>query len=1223
MALVALLVGAGAAGLAGYYGAAPIVVLWLAVVVAAWLAVPPQLTGKKDAYGSPGPANPAEERSWATWTMWKQLRWSLVVPGSDWLPGWPLLASWVGAVLVGAICYLWPVRAFPQYHVKMSMGHLADAVTGWWLVVSVASARRSMNGPSRPATRFDHKLPETFMQSPIGMTVAGSAGAVSGALAGIVAKHELSRYHHWAASWAARHPHHVPPPGWAVTAHHTGWYAPLLAVAGALAGIGWAWHQNTTGHWRKVSASAAEWSPRWQSLKIDPPPTLVDHKEVGPATVWTFDAPPGIGAQGMWSQAKKIAPTIGGGIMVAVLERPDNAPGTRHPIRFDVIAWPDLPDFTDPSLDPDVATYAAHSCFAWATEAAGYGRPAPLTVERITGEGSERSAWASRWAWPAGPTLVEIRAIISQLETAFRCEVLLDTKGDVVFFGALDDESIPVDLAKHLGELRTDRSWEDRWSQIQRVKDYPPSVRHETTGTAELADGTEVHRQAFVVRKGIDPEDFKGLEPKLATTLKAAPYVAVCGWPAPDGRPGDRHPQAIVVYWSESTVPTSLDSLEAPADTPGRAAGDAELWVLAGLMNKAFDVAKLARGELVDAREMSSPGQRHHLWEIWLRLYRGVTVQDIRSQAGRVQQALQVPWLRVASTDEADLVAIYAGAPPGTVDLVDGDDGRRLLVALDWGQAWLDSGVVGAGGEPPALADIGVMPHNQAVMVLDFTLPPGVGRPSVKAAKDKLRAATGNAYIEDVDSPLGADAVRLLVSPTVPLPKSAPVNWAAIDTSDALSVPIGTGADGEPVVFDVRTSPHLLVVGATGSGKSTALQTLVYGWLVKGATVVTVDPVKGGADFSFADGYTVRANDMPSALSALRAAYTETTRRKAANTASGVSSWQDLDDPPPPLVVVVDEFTSVIIPSGTPKKTGDPDLDIEIEAVEEENRARTEIGIIVSKLAREARSAGVVVILATQKLAASTLEQIPGKDLKTNLARVLLGQASFGDRTSALRAPQDAPSLTGEIPPGRGLYEPTNKTASIAQFWFAGQPELAKQLRSRVPEGQAMALSALPGTSHDDARQDEAVDIGELDLSLDDLDLVPPPADDFAGAPDNQEIASPLVTSQEDVMAPVLDFVPPEIELASSTSTRVPLDLSMGTAPGSPARTAPASPDSPADWGADGPESPVSSTGGDSLPDGAIWGDDPVHAPPSAADPDDIFPDFPVVATEDDDSLFG
>ena len=106
-------------------------------------------------------------------------------------------------------------------------------------------------------------------------------------------------------------------------------------------------------------------------------------------------------------------------------------------------------------------------------------------------------------------------------------------------------------------------------------------------------------------------------------------------------------------------------------------------------------------------------------------------------------------------------------------------------------------------------------------------------------------------------------------------------------------------------------------------------------------------------------------------------------------------------------------------------------------------------------------------------------------------------------------------------------------------------------------------------------------------------------------------------------MAPVLDFVPPEIELASSTSTRVPLDLSMGTAPGSPARTAPASPDSPADWGADGPESPVSSTGGDSLPDGAIWGDDPVHAPPSAADPDDIFPDFPVVATEDDDSLFG
>ena len=52
---------------------------------------------------------------------------------------------------------------------------------------------------------------------------------------------------------------------------------------------------------------------------------------------------------------------------------------------------------------------------------------------------------------------------------------------------------------------------------------------------------------------------------------------------------------------------------------------------------------------------------------------------------------------------------------------------------------------------------------------------------------------------------------------------------------DRLRVPIGVGADGRPIELDIKESaqggmgPHGLVIGATGSGKSELLRTLVLG----------------------------------------------------------------------------------------------------------------------------------------------------------------------------------------------------------------------------------------------------------------------------------------------------------------------------------------------------------------------------------------------------------
>lgn len=62
--------------------------------------------------------------------------------------------------------------------------------------------------------------------------------------------------------------------------------------------------------------------------------------------------------------------------------------------------------------------------------------------------------------------------------------------------------------------------------------------------------------------------------------------------------------------------------------------------------------------------------------------------------------------------------------------------------------------------------------------------------------------------------------------------------WRARSLAERLRVPIGVGEDGRPVMLDLKEAaqegmgPHGLCVGATGSGKSELLRTLVLGLAV-------------------------------------------------------------------------------------------------------------------------------------------------------------------------------------------------------------------------------------------------------------------------------------------------------------------------------------------------------------------------------------------------------
>ncbi len=162
--------------------------------------------------------------------------------------------------------------------------------------------------------------------------------------------------------------------------------------------------------------------------------------------------------------------------------------------------------------------------------------------------------------------------------------------------------------------------------------------------------------------------------------------------------------------------------------------------------------------------------------------------------------------------------------------------------------------------------------------------------------------------------------------------------WRPRPARDRLRVPIGVGTDGAAVELDVKESaqngmgPHGLIVGATGSGKSELLRTLVLGLAMTHSSeqlnFVLVD-FKGGATFLGLEGLphvsaviTNLADELPLVDRMHDALHGELVRRQdLLRKAGNYSSVYDYEraraqgvplEPLPTLLVVVDEFSEML-----------------------------------------------------------------------------------------------------------------------------------------------------------------------------------------------------------------------------------------------------------------------------------------------------------------------
>ena len=160
----------------------------------------------------------------------------------------------------------------------------------------------------------------------------------------------------------------------------------------------------------------------------------------------------------------------------------------------------------------------------------------------------------------------------------------------------------------------------------------------------------------------------------------------------------------------------------------------------------------------------------------------------------------------------------------------------------------LRAGLVNHAGEAPYLLRRYTAPDNPALTILEFDVN-GIPRSEWEEKQADVEAAL-TLYIAQYRN--GSDNSRLLIY-TVPadggLPNCLP--WEDDYLSDKnFELVAGFGLAG-PVTINLAEISHILIGGATGSGKSVLLRCLLYQAIMKGAAVCIAD-FKGGVDYSAA-----------------------------------------------------------------------------------------------------------------------------------------------------------------------------------------------------------------------------------------------------------------------------------------------------------------------------------------------------------------------------------
>jgi S-DNA-T family DNA segregation ATPase FtsK/SpoIIIE len=307
----------------------------------------------------------------------------------------------------------------------------------------------------------------------------------------------------------------------------------------------------------------------------------------------------------------------------------------------------------------------------------------------------------------------------------------------------------------------------------------------------------------------------------------------------------------------------------------------------------------------------------------------------------------------------------------------------------------------------------------------------------------------------------------------------------AVESVCKLPLCLGKTIGGDPVVIDLARTPHMLIAGTTGSGKSVAINTmilsLVYRLRPDQCRLIMVDPKM--LELSVYDGIphllTPVVTDPKKAVVALKWAVREMEERYKKMSKLGV---RNIDGYNAPLVEARgkgEELTRTVH-TGFDKETG--------KAIYEEERleldplpyiviivdemadlmmvAGKDIEGAVQRLAQMARAAGLHVILATQR---PSVDVITGT-IKANFPTRIAFQVTSKIDSRTILGEMGAEQLLGQ---GDMLYMAGGGRISRVHGPFASDEEVEKVVRHLKTQGTPEYLEAV--TAEEPTDEDGAV----------------------------------------------------------------------------------------------------------------------------------------------------
>lgn len=270
-----------------------------------------------------------------------------------------------------------------------------------------------------------------------------------------------------------------------------------------------------------------------------------------------------------------------------------------------------------------------------------------------------------------------------------------------------------------------------------------------------------------------------------------------------------------------------------------------------------------------------------------------------------------------------------------------------------------------------------------------------------------------------------------------------------------LTMALGQGIDGDPVITDLSKMPHLLIAGATGSGKSVCINTLITSFLYKTTPedlkLILVDPKK--VELSNYKGlphlFTPVVTDPQKASNVLKLVVKEMEDRYDLFSESGtrgIASYNkqaDEDEKIPYIVVIIDELSDLMMV------------------------AANEVEDNICRLAQMSRAAGIHLIIATQR---PSVDVITGL-IKANIPSRLSFAVSSQTDSRTILDMGGAEKLLGE---GDMLFAPVDASKpKRIQGAFMSDQEINRIVDFIKNQAEA-------------EYEVETEDIQEVELSLDD-----------------------------------------------------------------------------------------------------------------------------------------